>query len=129
MTIYTATLRDYTFGCDEEWEWTGVPSFGHGAYRTPRAELAGRHGNAPRGGDWGTAGLLSWPLELLMPADPAEAEAATMRLRAAFAPQTDNELVEMSIVMHSGTFVVRGRPLRPEVVTNELGVGNGLVQF
>lgn len=126
--VFTAEARGYTFGCDEEWEWTDRPSLGFGSYRAPRTDVVGRHGNTPNGGDFGGAGLLSWPVEHSS-GNAAEAEAAGFRLRAAFAPQTDGELVEMSVVLFSGTYIVRGRPLRPEVVTTEFGTGSGLVQF
>lgn len=115
--VYTATLRGYTFGCDQEWEWTTIPTLGPGTYRTDRTVRVGRHGGVPIGRDYAGPHLVPFDLEHTS-GGAAEAEAAAMRLRAAFAPWDSDDMAELTIELWSGTYMLRGRPAwvetRPE---------------
>lgn len=130
-TSYAATVRDYTVGDFQDWEFTANWALGLGDYEGQRAKLLGRHGNVPMGADLGAAGLLSFQLEYDHPgtATSATAEAAAFALKDAWHPEDSDDVVELELVMQSGTFVYLGRPMKPAVVTDEFGYGTALVQF
>lgn len=129
-TSYAATLRDYTIGDFQDWEFTANWQLGIGDYEGQRAKLPGRHGNVPMGADLAGAGLLTFDLEYLHAGSTgAQAEAAGFALKDAWSPETGDDVVELEVVMQSGTFVYLGRPMRPDVITDEFGYGTAHVQF
>jgi hypothetical protein len=134
VTTYTATLRDYSFGCAQEWDWDGeLPSgIGPGQYRGIRADAVGRSGQRVTGPDYAGSNTLTFPL--IYDTDPGSAsdvELAAFRLLEAFAEEQTNELVELTLVMASGTYVIRGRPMAPALDLKQgyASFGRALVSF
>lgn len=127
---YNATLRDYTIGEAEEWYWAayGGALVTSNGYRGRRVDYLARHGVAVDGGDWARSSLIE--IDLLHTSnDPATVEQAAARLREACAPQTDGSLVDLTVDLPSGVFVVYGRPLPPEVSTASHDLGQGRARF
>lgn len=122
MAVYTATVRSYSFGCGQEWDWDGVlPSgLGPGEYRAERQPKIGDDGSYVVGGDYADPGITSFALVYDSTVSRVTVEQAAARLRAAFAPERSRDLVELTLEMASGTFVLRGRPKSPTV---DLSVG------
>jgi hypothetical protein len=124
VSIYTATLRGLTFGSGTEWDWTSIPAgIGPGEYRTDRAVPISDDGLVPMGSDFAGPGLLIFEVEMLGRL-PADVERAASALRAAFKPAKGAPLLEMTVELASGMYVVRGRPLRPAVDLSESHLGN-----
>jgi hypothetical protein len=132
---YAATLRGYTVGDAQTWEWTSNPQLGMGEYRAERATIPGQHGTVATSGDYGGPGLLEWELEYVHPevtdgnTRAATAEMAAFALRNAWRPHEGDGLLELTVQMQSGIYVYRGRPLRPAVITDEWGYGTANVKF
>lgn len=133
MTTYTATLNGYTFGCDQDWDWYEAPpsGIGPGDYRGDRVATFGRDGEWPTGSDRASSGRLVFELEYRSEGDRVGVELAAQALRAAFAPFDGSGLVELTVEMASGTYVVRGRPMAPDTPADnwQFGYGRARVVF
>lgn len=125
---YTATLRGYTFGDEQEWDWLpGSARFESNGYRGMRIPIAGRHGEHAAGGDYASSSRLVFELEHGSE-NRVTVEQAGARLRAAFAPHTANGLLELTVDLPSGAVVVRGRPTPPQIVPDANHFGYGVAR-
>lgn len=129
---YKVTIRDYAVGDDEEWYWyrDGGAQFVQSGYRAQRVAPIDRHGVVPVGGDYQSA--IDLEIELFHASgSTSEVENAATRLRGAFAPETGDGLVELTLELPSGEFMLRGRPRPPEIIAagNDHGYGAARLVF
>jgi hypothetical protein len=131
VSIYQATVRSLTFGSGTDWDWLRIPSgIGPGDYRMDRAVPVADDGLIPMGSDFAGPGVLAFELEI-MNRTPVQVEQAARELRAAFKPASGAALLEMTVELASGAYIIRGRPMRPLVDLSQahLGYAQALVQF